>query len=119
MDWVYYALAALLAVLALGAWHVRRRHMHRWLPAYLRDAARHRPPRPDEDIHVLICFADHYEPKMDGADRARGMRRVETWVREFPRQFGRFRDSDGRPPRYTFFFPIEEYEPEYLDRLAE
>ncbi len=38
---------------------------------------------------------------------------------DFPRQFGRFRDSDGRPPRYTFFFPIEEYEPEYLDALAE
>ena len=32
--------------------------------------------------------------------------------------FGRFRDSDGRPPRHTFFYPVEEYEPEYLDALA-
>src|SRR5262249_13334178 len=28
------------------------------------------------------------------------------------------RDSDGRPPRHTFFFPIEEYEKAYVDALA-
>ena len=32
---------------------------------------------------------------------------------------GRFRDSDGRPPRHTFFYPPEEYEPQYLDALTE
>ncbi len=118
---IWYALG-LTAALAIGAgscaWHIRRRHMHRWLPAYLRDMRRRRLPNADEDIHVLICIADHFEPKANRADRAQGQRRVETWVREFPRQFGRFRDSDGRPPRYTFFFPLEEYEPEYLDLLA-
>ncbi len=29
-----------------------------------------------------------------------------------------YRDSDGCRPRYSFFFPIEEYEPAYLDALA-
>ena len=120
MIWIYISLATAFFVgVGLIAWHVRRRHMHRWLPAYLRSAGRRRLPAPDEEVHLLICFADHYEPKMERADRARGLVRVETWAREFPLQFGRFRDSDGRPPRYTFFFPIEEYEPEYLDRLAE
>jgi hypothetical protein len=32
---------------------------------------------------------------------------------------GCFRDSDGRPPRHSFFFPIEQYRHEYLDDLAE
>jgi hypothetical protein len=119
MTWFLLGIGTLLAAGALaGAWHIRRRHMHRWLPAYLRTLPRHRLPREDEDIHVLICFADHFEPKADGADHDQALRRIETWVREFPRQFGRFRDSDGRAPRYTFFFPIEEYEPDYLDRLA-
>jgi hypothetical protein len=31
---------------------------------------------------------------------------------------GQFRDADGRPPQHTFFYPIEEYAPELLDRLA-
>jgi hypothetical protein len=31
---------------------------------------------------------------------------------------GRFRDRDGRPPRHTFFYPIDEYEPEPVDALA-
>ena len=29
-----------------------------------------------------------------------------------------FHDSDGRPPQHTFFYPAEEYIPEYLDLLA-
>jgi hypothetical protein len=120
MIWFLPGLAApLLIGVLLGAWHIRRRHMHRWLPAYLRTARRRRLPRPDEDVHVLICIADHYEPRADGADHARALRRVQAWVNEYPRQLGRFRDSDGRPPRHTFFFPIEEYEPEYLDLLGE
>jgi len=29
-----------------------------------------------------------------------------------------FTDADGRHPQHTFFFPIEQYRPELLDRLA-
>ncbi len=76
-------------------------------------------PRPEQEVHLLLCVADHYEPRADGADTARALRRVQAWVDAFPRQFGRFRDSDSRPPRHTFFFPIEEYAPAYLDLLAE
>ncbi len=115
--WPAIVVGALLAALGVGWLGLRRRHMQRWLPAYL--ARRHRAPRYDRDIHVLFCFADHYEPKAYEADVATGRRRVATWAEAYPRQFGHFRDSDGRPPRYTFFFPAEEYEREYLDLLAE
>src|SRR5262249_49674898 len=30
----------------------------------------------------------------------------------------RSRDSDGRAPRHTFFYPVEEYEPELMAPLA-
>lgn len=96
---------------------LRRRHMQRWLPAYLREAARFRAPEPHEDVHLLLCIADHYEPRAHGADVETGRRRVAAWVERYP-PLARFRDSDGRPPRYTFFFPIEEYEKDYLDALA-
>jgi len=44
--------------------------------------------------------------------------RVETWVRRYPESFGSFRDSDGRTPRHTFFYPIEEYDFEPVEALA-
>jgi hypothetical protein len=43
---------------------------------------------------------------------------VRVWEDRYPRVLGSFRDAGGRPPRHSFFFPGEEYEPEYLDRLA-
>lgn len=111
---------ALLAggILGAAAWQVRRRNMQRWLPTYLAQWSRFRAPAPGEDIHVILCFADHYEPKAAGADVPTGARRVAAWTERFPQQFARFRDSDGVAPRYTFFFPVEEYEKQYLDALA-
>jgi hypothetical protein len=68
---------------------------------------------------VLLCIADHYEPKHGRPSREVARARVERWRRDYPRLFGRFHDSDGRPPRHTFFYPPEEYEPDYLAALAE
>jgi hypothetical protein len=109
-------LAAALGLGLLLLLAIRRRHMQRWLPTYLRQ--RHAAPPRERDVHVLLCIADHYEPKAYEADLATGRRRVAAWIEQYPRQFSRFRDSDGRPPRYTFFYPAEEYEREYLDALA-
>src|SRR5690349_515748 len=94
---------------------LRRRGLDRWLPSYLRDAGQRRGPRPDEEIHLLLCVADRFEPKQHRPPPPVARARVERWVRDYPRQFGAFRDSDGRPPRHTFFYPEEEYEAEYLD----
>lgn len=37
---------------------------------------------------------------------------------QLPKLAAPFRDSDGRPPRHTFFFPAEQYRREHLDALA-
>ena len=104
--------------LGLAYWQARRRFMDRWLLSYIKEIPKRRPPRRGQDVHLLLCVADHYEPKQNrpAAEVSRG--RVERWVRDYPRQFGRFRDADGRTPRHSFFYPVEEYEPEYLDALA-
>src|SRR5687768_7864511 len=109
---------AFLLLLVATWWQMRRRNMHRWLPTFFREQERFRTPTADEEIHVILCIADHYEPKAGGADIETGRKRVAAWVEKYPRQFGQFKDSDGRPPRYTFFFPAEEYEKEDLDALA-
>ena len=97
----------------------RKTGTHRWFVPYIRSSLRRRAPRRDEEVHVLLGIADHYEPKWAGATPAVAAERVERWLRDYPRLFGRFRDSDGRPPRHTFFYPFDEYEPAHLDALAD
>lgn len=106
------------SVIGLVVEQARRRHLDRWLPSYLAGLARRTPPRRGEAVHLVLAIADHFEPRRGGVTHAAARARVERWVREYPRLFGAFRDSDGRPPRQTFFYPIDEYEPEHLDALA-
>ena len=68
--------------------------------------------------HLLFAFCDHYEPHWRTSDRQLGAQRVQQWVDRYPPLARQFRDADGRPPRHSFFFPGEEYEPGYLDGLA-
>jgi hypothetical protein len=114
------ALGALGAASAFGAAvdQARRRNLDRWMPSYLAGVARRKPPRCSEAVHLLLCIADHFEPRRDGVSPAVARGRIERWVRDYPRLFSAFRDSDGRPPRHTFFYPIDEYEAEDLDALA-
>ena len=76
-----------------------RRGFGGWLPNYLVTAGRRGTPGPDRPVHLLLCVADHFEPKFGNASPPRQRERVRRWVREYPRHFGSFRDSDGRPPR--------------------
>ena len=114
------ALAAAGAGLALGAGsELRRRSIDRWLLPYLWQTFRRRSPRPGAPVHLLLCICDHFEPQLGNAPRKIADRRVDHWVSEYPRLFDRFRDSDGQPPRHTFFFPEEQYERDHLDALAD
>jgi hypothetical protein len=76
-------------------------------------------PRHDGPRHILFAICDHYEPLWGRADDARGGERVRAWQERYPRLADGYRDADGRPPRHSFFFPGEEYRPQYMDGLAE
>ena len=112
------AAAASAAGASIVAREARRRHLDLWLLPYLRRALTRPAPREGEPVHLILCVADHYEPKWGGAPAETARRRVEAWVEDYPRLFAPFRDGDGRPPRHSFFYPAEEYEPEYLEGLA-
>jgi hypothetical protein len=115
--WLAPAVAGSAAT-AVIARQARRRALDRWLPAYALSAHRRRPPERGRPVHLLLCVADHFEPKLGGAPPRQARRRVRRWVEGYPRLADGFRDSDGRPPRHTFFYPVEEYEPDYIDALA-
>lgn len=90
-----------------------------WLGAYLKQLARSilappaRPPR-----LVLVAVADHYEPFWNRASLETCLERVRAWQEGLPRMCREISDAVGKAPQHTFFYPLEEYHPEVLDRLA-
>jgi hypothetical protein len=120
-PWVAGAAAAGTAAVIGGigiSWGLRSRGLHRWIVPYLLSAHRRRSPRPGEPVHLILAVCDHFEPKRGNTPSVKARQRVNQWLEEYPRLFGRFRDSDGVPPQHTFFYPADEYEPELVDRVA-
>ena len=86
-----------------------------WLPAYLR---RPHPALPDGVTDILLAVCDHFEPLHD-TDKAGALERLRRWRREFPPLIENFRAADGFRPRHTFFYPVEQYDPDILAALTD
>lgn len=82
----------------------------RWLPARLWQRLARRQGK--GYVHLIVAMADHFEPGV-AEDR------VQWWCREYPKQIGAFRDSDGFPFRHTYFWPAEQYDRALVQRMAE
>ncbi len=108
-----------IAALACVAWVVlleaRRKNVHQWLGAYLRQRS---PARPAGPVHIMFAFVDHFEPQWGRPDYDIEVQRVARWCDGYRALASRHRDADGVPPQHTFFYPEEEYRPEHLNALA-
>jgi hypothetical protein len=91
------------------------RHSQIWLPSYIKHRLNSLARKPAKRLRLL--FADHYEPLWHGADEQTGAERVARWALRWPAIAAKFQDSAGHPPRYTFFYPEEEYRPRLLEPL--
>jgi hypothetical protein len=96
----------------------------RWLPSLLGHRLSTAVGNGGGRKHLIVAIADHFEPSfVPEAPRTLAPRdvqeaRLERWCRELPPLLDRFRDSDGRPFRHTYFFPAEQYDEGLLERLA-
>lgn len=111
-------IAAVMAQRLLTA--IQDRGFDRWVPAYVFPT----DPTPDvvfdrEPVDVFLAICDHYEPEWGNPLPEQALGRVHRWCEDYPALFQQFRDVDGRPPRHSFFFPQDQYRPEYIDPLAE
>lgn len=99
---------------------LRQKNLHTWIPGYLQHLATQKRRRSPGQRHLLFALCDHYEPLWGKATSPEtGRARVQAWREGYPELASAFRDADGMPPRHTFFFPGEEYAPEFLQPLAE
>ncbi len=92
------------------------RHAELWFPGYVRSRLRNWRAAPAG--RVWVALADHWEPYWLKPSDKVARERVEVWSRNWPQIAARHTDSAGRPPQYTFYYPQEEYRPEFLDSLA-
>lgn len=85
-----------------------------WLPHYLlhhRPFATRRIPK-GTPVDVLVLIVDHFEPiralKHPG-DQEAGVaaKAVQSWCAEYERIASGFRDHDGRPPQYSWFYAAD------------
>jgi hypothetical protein len=95
-----------------------RPDLNPWLLPYLMRPGKRCYPRKGQAVELLLCIVDHFEPDRGNASPELARARVQDWVETYPRLFGRFRDSDARPPRHSFFYPMEQYKREHLDALT-
>jgi hypothetical protein len=97
------------------------RNSQLWGPGYLRQRFRRiaRGATPPAE-HIWVAIADHFEPLWLRPDWQTAQRRVAVWRAAWPEIARRCKaDSDGNPPQYTFFYPEEEYHPEFIEPLAQ
>ncbi|HEY4099463.1 MAG TPA: hypothetical protein VGM20_01145 [Gemmatimonadales bacterium] len=97
------------------------RNAQLWWPGWRAARRRTRAHRfdPSRPVTVHLMFADHFEPRWNRPSDATARARVAAWADAWPRIASRFRDARGHPPRWTFFYPQEEYHPALIDPLAE
>jgi hypothetical protein len=97
---------------------IRKRNLHYWINSYYFPTGSNRPVKKEEPIHVFIALCDHYEPEWGNPSFDDALSRVQRWREDYPKLFSQFSDCRGRVPQHTFFFPQDQYQPEYLDELA-
>lgn len=93
------------------------RGAEQWLLPYLISVKHRVQITPETPLHACIAVCDHFEPLHD-TDLAGAQRAIGDWQEAWPKLVDTYRDSSGRGPRHTFFYPIEQYEPSLLDPLS-
>lgn len=94
-------------------------NINRWLLAYIKDRVTNSIKQDTScPKHIFLAVCDHFEPLWNKANFQTGLRRIKEWHYRYPEIADKYTDADGKKPKYTFFYPIEEYRPEYMSLLA-
>lgn len=95
------------------------RSMDLWLPAYLSQALTPAPrPPAGRPLTIYLAVADHFEPYWGNASQELALQRLAAWENQLGPTVQGIEDALGRPPQHTFFYPLEDYRPEVIDRLG-
>ena len=112
-------LVLLVAVVVPGLWTVlkvaKNPQTRLWLPNYGKDLLGFRYAHGGQTEHMFVLLCDHWEPGY--GDNA--IAEARDWLDRFKPIADNHRDSNGRSFRYSWFFPIDGFEPAILGDLAQ
>jgi len=114
------AVASCATIALVTVLTIKKKQLHIWLWTYIgqRITRLIRPLSSQGKVHVLFCVVDHFEPISEGSSAEEERERMKDWLMRFPSLAGRHKDSVGRAPQHTWFYPGEKYNSEYLDDLV-
>lgn len=75
-----------------------------------------RSRQPVTDVMLAVC--DHFEP-FHHTDQAGAMNRLKVWQEKLPSLVAVGRDHEGGGPKHTFFYPVEQYDEQVIEALAQ
>ena len=107
LSFVSLLVAVFALYTAAMAVRITVRKYYIFLPDYVRWSLTPGPAVGDRPTHVFFMFVDHFEPDRNAA-------RVREWARRYAELAARHRDSGGRAPRHTFFYPVEQDAPDVM-----
>lgn len=94
------------------------RSLDKWLLPWLQRRRALAGVRSEGTQHVFLAVCDHFEP-LHHTDDAGAMERLQRWRAEYPKLAAEFRDSSGRGPRHTFFYPVEQWNDAHVSVIRE
>jgi len=96
------------------------KNVHIWLGDYLRHSARRAALKNGPGLkHIVFGIVDHFEPRCQGVSVQKEIERTTLFLNKYEAQARNHKDSNGVPPKYSFFYPIDEYTKECVDLVAD
>lgn len=96
----------LLGTVILSLCIIYRKKMQYWLPYYIfQKLIPRQKPGSDEQIHIMFCLVDHFEPANGGVGPEIQKQRVRAWTERYPQMADKHCDADGKPPQHIWFYP--------------
>ena len=89
-----------------------------WLPGYIKQKLQRPLSAESKPLHIIFCIADHFEPRVGKVGVEKEIERVDRWIKGYTELINAHKDCEGMPPKYTFFYPIDEYTPAVLEKIS-
>ncbi len=95
-----FTIFALVLYSLAFAYRCYDRQLYIWLPGYVQSRIQ-ASDNGTKPVHLFVMFADHFEP-------GERFDRMQRWESEYPKLAAKHRDSSGRKPRHSWFYPGEQ-----------
>ncbi|RKY41055.1 MAG: hypothetical protein DRP76_00700 [Candidatus Omnitrophota bacterium] len=117
---MYVMWLILLSIVSIGFYAVWKRNICVWLPSYLLAYfEKNRVKNFSSHTHIIFCLVDHFEPRVGKVSVEKENERVDKWIENYLSIVKKHKDADGVIPKYTFFYPIDEYTPSVFEKIVD